>query len=72
MSDINHQEFYEFFQQKVAENPQMSIEQAMSEFKQLGIKVTPIEVVEANMPQSQKDQLITAKIQQEQGAPVHL
>lgn len=72
MSDINHQEFYEFFQQKVAENPQMSIEQAMSEFKQLGIKVTPIEVVEANMEQSQKDQLITTKIQQEQGAPVHL
>lgn len=72
MSDINHQEFYEFFQQKVAENPQMSIEQAMSEFKQLGIKVTPIEVAEANMPQSQKDQLITTKIQQEQGAPVHL
>lgn len=72
MSDINHQEFYDFFQQKVAENPQMSIEQAMSEFKQLGIKVTPIEVAEANMPQSQKDQLITTKIQQEQGAPVHL
>lgn len=44
----------------------------MSEFKQLGIKVTPIEVVEANMEQSQKDQLITTKIQQEQGAPVHL
>lgn len=72
MSDINHQEFYEFIAKKAKEAPQTTVVQAVSEFKQLGIKVTPIEVVEANMEQSQKDQLITTKIQQEQGAPVHL
>ncbi|TWV82464.1 hypothetical protein [Moraxella sp. VT-16-12] len=83
MSDINHQEFYEFFQQKVAENPQMSIEQAMTEFQasqQLkketqstneDVHIEPSEYIKSNLNQEQLDRFITTDIQKQQGVPVH-
>lgn len=83
MSDINHQEFYEFFQQKVVENPQMSIEQAMTEFQASqqskeetqsineDVHIEPSEYIKSNLNQEQLDRFITTDIQKQQGVPVH-
>lgn len=70
MSDVNHQEFYEFITKKAKESPQTTVAQAVSEFIQRGIKVTPMEIAKANMSEEQRNRRITAQIQQQQGTPV--
>lgn len=70
MSDVNYQEFYEFITKKAKEAPQTTVTQAVSEFIQRGIKVTPMEIAEANMSEEQRNRRITAQIQQQQGTPI--
>ncbi len=71
MSDINYQAFYEFVQEQIAKNPNMSINDLNAEFAQHDITVTDTDKAIANMNQAQTDKYIAAQIQIERGMAVH-